>query len=160
MNPTATQYRQSWLTLHASYESECGRGANVRFRYIVKRLLDSPASQQFTIGEAFLFAYAGEERDLRTTPLEELYARHAAASQRHSFGRGLFFTTACHGVELHKTPHVVVYTSDDAATLYARYCRGHEVVQSHICQPRKEIPCILSLLQLLKEDTQPASSGL
>lgn len=151
---SANAHHESWLSLHASYESSYGQHVHYRFRYIVKRLLDSEASQRYTVGEAFLIAYHGEERDLRKKSLDELYADYAFANQpAPSAGRGLYFTTGPYGVGLHEVPHVVVYLGDYGANLYARYCRGLDVVSTNICQTRKEIPCILSLLKLLNDES-------
>ncbi|MEM7314452.1 MAG: hypothetical protein AAF497_14990 [Planctomycetota bacterium] len=130
--PSATHHRNSWTSLHDYYESEYGqRDAHFRFRYIVNRLLDSPACERFTIGEAFLHGREG------TT------------------GRGLYFTNAWYG-QLFDVPYVVAYPNiNDVNThLAVDYVHGTETISSHICQPRKEIPCLLSLLDQLSLNTR------
>src|SRR5262245_27736962 len=151
-------HRESWIALHDSYNSGSGRGVDFRFRYIVNRLFDSDVSQRFTVGEAFLFTYHGEEREPERKSLEELEVDFLIASRpTASGGRGLYFTNGPYGERLDRMPHVVVYASLDGATLYARFCRGREIVFTHICQARKEIPCLLSLLDLLSADATGSS---
>jgi hypothetical protein len=151
--------RESWSSLHAYYESLSGKqSTHYRFRYIVARLLDSPLADRFTVGEAFLFSYDGEAEAPQDKSLEERYAEYAIMARSPvSTSRGLYFTTGAYGVSLHQVPHVVVYTSVDGANLYARYCRGLEIVSSHVCQTRKEIPCILSLLDAMQRDSEERS---
>lgn len=130
--PPAEHHRESWTSLHKNYESESGqRDAHFRFRYIVNRLLDSPVCERFTIGEAFLHGREG------TT------------------GRGLYFTTAWYG-QLFDVPYVVAYPSTDAVNthLAVDYVDAEQTISSHTCQPRKEVPCILSLLDQLSLDTR------
>lgn len=150
--------RESWLSLDTFYESESGRNAHFQFRYIVKRLFNTDVAQRYTIREAFLLPYIGEERDLRHKSLDELHADYLAASTPSaSKRRGLYFAAEPYGVRADEIPHVVVFTGPDGSTLYAQVCRGLQIVSSHVCQPRKEIPCILSLLRLLddRSDAKP-----
>ena len=65
--------------------------------------------------------------------------------------QGLFITKGPYGLNLAKEPYVWVFINVDGSDLVAQYCVGFDVFQSHLCQPGKEIPCIISLLDHLED---------
>lgn len=136
--PSSDQVRESWRSLQRHYQTQAA-AVDYRFQYIVDRLIDSEVAERFTIGEAFQLPWhQGDDTLDMTAP----YSRSA--------GRALYFTLARYGVALADTPHVAMYFS--VSQLMATYCRGTEVVITHVCQLRKEIPCLLSLLDMLWRD--------
>jgi hypothetical protein len=137
-DPTIEQVRESWRSLHQYYQTHEG-DVDYRFRYIVDRLIYSQVAQRFTIGEAFQLPWYEQDDTVDKT-----------ASYSRSAGRALYFTLAQFGVTLADTPHVAMYVC--ASQLMATYCRGSEIVITHICQSRKEIPCLISLLDMLWRD--------
>lgn len=145
----AASRRWSWDQLRDGYRSN---GAYWQFGYIVKRLIDTPIAERFTIGETFTLPY----RDPNAVPserpktVEELHIE--ASLQREapsSTGRALYFTTGAYWADLHLVPHVSAFIGAECGNLFAQYGHGLDVVESHICRTGKEIPCILSLLELL-----------
>lgn len=146
------QRRWSWTSLHESYQSGYG---SARFRYIVARLIDSPIAERFTVGEAFLFSYQDpdEKGPKPQKTIDELYSDAARSQQIPTWvARGLYFTTGAYWTRLDQVAHVVVSIGFPGDELFAKYCRGLDIIESHICQTRKEIPCILSLLELLEKN--------
>ena len=139
-NPTIDQVRESWRSLRQYYQTHEG-DIDYRFRYVVNRLIDSEVAQRFTIGEAFQLPWHEGDDTLDTT-----------APYSRSAGRALYFTLAQYGVSLPDTPHVAMYFC--VSQLMATYCRGSEVIVTHICQSRKEIPCLISLLDMLWRDRE------
>lgn len=127
--PTPSDHAKSWDSLQQSYLDYDG---DFRFRYIVERLRGTGITRRFTIGEAFL-----QDRNCLT-------------------GRGLYFTIAHYGQLFSNVPYVVAYPTTDyneTHCLGIDYVNGGETIESHVCRPRKEIPCLLTLLERLHSDT-------
>jgi len=148
----ADEIQESWRSLHDYYQSDSGGPrTHYRYRYIVARLIGSPIATQYMITEQFLMRMPhGEYFNYPLSPDDRIRERRILENSPHSYGRGLFFTTAPYGVKLDEDPHVCVFVNADGSQLRAEYCQGMDVIQTHICQPRKEIPCILSLLEQLE----------
>ena len=120
----------SWTALHESHATK-GYNANVDYRiaYIVKRLVDSDIARRFM---AIDFA--------------------------HGTALKIYLVPAC--FYCHETnslpcppdlPHVFAHPSDAGFTI--EYCNGPGVASSHLCGYGKEIPCLISLLRQMWDET-------